>query len=57
MIQNLTKFVQALSDSDLKNLQSAVGKEQRRRKKIVTSNNTWICNQGLKPVLEASLKK
>lgn len=53
---NTRSFVRGLSDRDLKQLASEVHKEQRRRKKIEMANNTWICNEGLEVVLEASIE-
>lgn len=53
---NTKSFIRALSDSDLADFASEVRKERERRKKIKQANNTWICNDGLEKVLEASIK-
>lgn len=52
---NTRQFLRALTDSELAQVVSEARKEQRRRKKIATANNTWICNEGLREILTASI--
>lgn len=54
-MQNPTKFIRSMTDTELRDLESAVRKERRRRKKIVSKNDQWTCGEGLLTVLAASL--
>ena len=52
----LKKTIQKLSDQDLKQLESLVRAEVRRRKQIALANAGWTSGEGLEAVLEASVK-
>lgn len=54
--RSVKKLVQKLADQDLKQLESLVRAEVRRRKQIALANAGWTSGEGLKDVLEASLK-